>query len=127
MPRLGVGLATELPQVGKPNDFELWHLLNKKLDPQRDIQNCHLESAARDLGGTSCSDFAQTMRFPRLLETKDKDFLIETGTELSRDVLAHVLSSAMDEDSLGRLEDAQVEVTSYADTKDWLDKRDVKL
>ena len=49
MTRLDVGLATKLRQVGKPNGFELWRLLSKKLDPRRDNQNFHLESAVRDI------------------------------------------------------------------------------
>ena len=59
--------------------------------------------------------------------------MAETGEALEVSVLAHILKSAMDEDTMGRLEDAKnddgsaVDVTDYEKVKVWIENRFVKI
>ena len=55
---------------------------------------------------TSGATFDQTVRFITFLESKRREFGVETGTSLDTTVLREVLGAAMDEDTVGRIEDA---------------------
>ena len=54
----------------------------------------------------SCASFEQTVRFIAFLETKRRGIVVETEANLDPRVLGEVLGAAMDEDTVGRIEDA---------------------
>ena len=62
-----------------------------------------------------------------MLEIRRREFQTETGTALDVTILARILGSAMDEDTVGRLEDAKVKITDYEETKVWIEARQTKL
>ena len=72
-------------------------------------------------------DFPGTTKFLNFLEGKRKVFLLETGSFFPLKDSAHVLSSVLDEDTLGRVEDAEIELTNYNALKVWIERREVKL
>ena len=107
MPRLNVALATEFRQIGSTNGFELCRKVCIKIDPPKSNNVFYLSNEIRGLGGTTaCKDFAQTCRFVLFLESRLKEFLIETGQSFPPNDAARVLSQAIDEDTMGRIEDA---------------------
>ena len=81
-------------------------LLNRKLDSPRADVEFHLINDIRKHARTSCASFEQTVRFITLLETKRRGFGVETGTNLDPAVFREVFGAAMDEDTVGRIEDA---------------------
>ena len=129
MPRLNVALSTEFRQIGSTNGFELYRQVVRKLDPPKSDNTFHLANQLRGLGGTSaCKDFPQTVRFLRFFEGKLKEYLRETGQVFPPDDSARVLSQAIDEDTMGRLEDARVPIeNNYAGVKQWIFERETKL
>ena len=126
MPRLNLSLSTEFRQIGTSNGFELFRKVIRKLDPPKSDNTFHLANEIRGLGGTSpCKDFAQTCRFLLFLENRLKEFLIETGTSFLPADAARVLSQAVDEDTLGRLEDASLPPEdNYERVKNWIRERE---
>ena len=106
MPRLPTALGTKLRQVGVTNGFELFRKLIQKMDPPRADSAFHLANEIRGLGGVSvCKDFAQTVRFAKFLAGKMDDFTIETGESFPDSDAARVFSQAIDEDTMGRVDD----------------------
>ena len=76
--------------------------------PPRADLDFRMVSDIQRLARTSCVDFAQTVSFLAMLEVRRIEFQTETGFALERDILARIPSSAMDEDTVGRLEDAGI-------------------
>jgi len=129
MPKLPVGLSTELRQVGTPNGFELFRLLTQKLDPPRADCAFHL---ANELSSCApplpCEDFAQTVRFVKFFDQKQLDYTPETGEKFPDDDAARVLSQAIDEDTMGRVDDNDdISIETYLPVKTWILQREVKL
>ena len=118
-PKLPLGLATEFRQVGTPNGFELFRRLTQKLDPPRADCAFHLANELRGLGGTTtCKDFAQTVRFVKFLDQKILDYTTETGEKFPNDDAAPVLSQAIDEDTMGRVDDHdELSIETYLPAK----------
>ena len=62
-----------------------------------------------------------------MLESRHRDFQTETGSPLDVDAFpARIPSSAMDEDTVGRLEESKVGVKKYKHTRIWIDNRHTK-
>ena len=106
MPKLSVSLSTELRQVGSPNGFELFRQLTQKLDPPRADSDFHLANELRSCAPPQpCKDFAQTVRFIKYFDQKQLDYTTETGNKFPDGDAARVLSQAIDEDTMGRVDD----------------------
>ena len=80
----------------------------------------------RCLGGVNvCKAFAQTVRSVHFLDSKLKEFFIETGGLFPE---TRVLSQALDEDTLGRIVDKpDLDLKSYHPVKEWTLQRNNKL
>ena len=125
MPKLDVTLSTELRQTGTSNGFELFRQILRKLDPPMSDPTFHLENELRALSGTPVAkDFPQTVRFVHFLESKIKDYLMETGEIFSNEDACRVLSKVVDEDTVGRLEDAHISLRNYQACKGWIIERE---
>ena len=75
-----------------------------------------------------CKDFAQTVRFVKFLDQKILDYTTETGEKFPDDDAARVLSQAIDEDTMGRVDDHDdLSIETYFPVKTWILQRDVKL
>ena len=61
VPKLNLELSTEFRNFAPDNGFELWRIINRKLDPPRADLEFRLVNDIQRLAGTSCSDFAQTV------------------------------------------------------------------
>jgi hypothetical protein len=135
MPRLPVTLATEFRQVGQTNGFELYRRLVQKLDPPRADASFHLSNEIRGLGaGNLCKDFAHTVNFVKFLDTRMEEYQTETGETFSDSDAARVLSQAIDDATMGLVQDDgeldlkdSREGKAYAPVRAWILARDVKL
>ena len=75
----------------------------------------------RGLGGKgTLKDFGQTCRFLTFLEQKRKHYLLEIGAAFPLADSARVLVSVVDEDTMGRLEDAKVTLEDYEKVVEWI-------
>ena len=68
MPKLDEIQGAEFMQVGKSNGFELFRLLNRKIDPPRDDLAFDLRTEIPGLGNHAGKDFGQAVRFVALLD-----------------------------------------------------------
>ena len=128
VPKLNLDLSTEFRNSAPDNGFELWRLLNRKLDPPRADLGFHLTNDLRKHARTSCADFAQTVRFISMLEQKRREFQVETGEPLDPVVLGEILGAAIDEDTMSRIEDAnKIEIRDYEAVKLYVEQRHTKL
>ena len=129
MPKLPVGLATEFRQVGTTNGFELFRLLAQKLDPPRADCAFHLANELRSCAPAQpCKDFAQTVQFVKYFDQKQLDFTTETGEMFPDSDAARVFSQAIDEDTMGRVDDHEdLSIETYAPVKAWILQREIKL
>ena len=91
----------------------MWRLLNRKLDPPRADVELHLINDFRKHARTSCANFEHIVRFIAFLETHRREFGVETGTNLDPTILGEVLGAAMDEDTVGRIEDFGKSIKDY--------------
>ena len=117
VPKLNFDLSVEFRNSAPDNGFELWRLLQRKLDPPRADVEFHLVNDIRKHARTSRANFDQTVRFIAFLESKRREFGVETGTSLDTTVLGEVLGAAMDEDTVGRIEDAGKSIKDYNECK----------
>ena len=80
------------------------------------------------MGGLgACKNFEQTVRFVEFLESKIKEYLIETGENFPGHDSARVLSEALDEETLSKIDDSTtLRLTSYEPAKEWILQRDAK-
>ena len=104
VPKLNLDLSTEFRNSSPDNGFELWRLLNRKLDPPRADVAFHWTNDFRKHARPNCADFGQTVKPIAMLEGKRREFAAETGETLDPVVLGEILGAAMAEDTLGRLE-----------------------
>ena len=98
-------------------------MLNRKLDPPRADLEYHMRNDLRRHAKANCTDFAQTVRFVAMLESKRREYQVETGSPLDPMVLAEILGSAMDEDTSGRLEDGNIDIKDYDKVRVWIENR----
>ena len=68
IPKLNFDLSTEFRNSAPDNGFELWRLLNRKLDPPRADVSFHLINDIRKHARTLCASFEHTVRFIAFLE-----------------------------------------------------------
>ena len=61
VPKLNFDLSTEFRNSAPDNGFELWRLLQRKLDPPRADVEFHLVNDIRKHARTSCANFDQTV------------------------------------------------------------------
>ena len=87
--------------------------MNCKLDPPRADVEFHLINGIRKHARTSCASFEQTVRFIAFVKSKRREFGVETGTNLDPTILGEVLGAAMDEDTVGRIEDFGKSIKDY--------------
>ena len=127
VPKLNFDLSTEFRNSAPDNGFELWRLLQRKLDPPRADVEFHLVNDIRKHARTSCANFDQAVRFIAFLESKRREFGVETGTSLDTTVLGEVLGAAMDEDTVGRIEDAGKSIKDYDDCKLFCENRHMRI
>jgi hypothetical protein len=107
----------------------------QKLDPPRADGSFHLSNETRGLGASNlCKDFAHTVQFVKFLNARMDEFQTETGETFPDLDAARVLSQAIDEDMMGRVEDTEGldlkdprDGYAYAPVKTWILQRDVKL
>ena len=109
--------------------FELVRKLNQKLDPPRADGAVHLANKIRGLGGVSvCKDFEQTVRFVKFLTSNMLELTTETGSIFSDGDAARVFGQAVDEDTLGRIDDhEELTIENFEPIKDWILQREIKL
>ena len=101
--------------------------MQRKLDlPRADVE-FHLINYIRKHARTSCANFEQTVRFIAFLESKRREFGVETGTSLDTTVLGEVLGAAMDEDTVGRIEDAGKCIKDYTECKIFCENRHMRM
>jgi hypothetical protein len=127
IPKLNFDLSTEFRNSAPDNAFELWRLLNRKLDPPRADVEFHLINDIRKHARTPRARFEQTVRFIAFLETKRREFGVETGTNLDPTILGEVLGAAMDEDTVGRIEDAGTSIKHYDARKTFCQNRFMRM
>ena len=70
--------------------------------------------------------FSQTVKFIAMLEGKRREFQVETGEALDPVILGEILGAAMDEDTLGRLEDSGGDIKNYEKVREYAENRHVK-
>ena len=78
IPKLNFDPSTEFCNSAPDNGFGLWRLLNRKLDPPRADVEFHFISDIRKHARTTCASFEQTVRFITFLESKRREFGVET-------------------------------------------------
>ena len=128
MPRLPTTLAAELRQVGATNGFELVRII-QKLDLPRADSAFHVANEILGPGGVCvCKDFPQAVRFVKFLASKMLDFTTETRDQLPDEDAALLFSQAIDEDTMGRIDDHDnLTIENFAPVKDWILQREIKL
>ena len=126
-PKLNMDLSTEFRNSSPDNGFELWRLLNRKLDPPRADLEYHMKNDLRRHARINCTDFSQTVRFVAKLESKRREYQVETGSPLDPMLLADILGAAMDEDTSGRLEGGNVDIKDYDKVRVWIENRNTKM
>ena len=72
-PKLNFDLSTEFRNSATDNGFELWRLLNRKLDPPRADVEFHLTNDMTKHARKSCASFEQTVRSIAFLETNKRE------------------------------------------------------
>ena len=77
VPKLNLDLSTEFRNSAPDNGFELWRLLNRKLDPPQADLALHLTNNLRKHARTNCADFPQTVRFISMFEQKRHEFQVK--------------------------------------------------
>ena len=104
--------------------------LVRKLDPPRADSAFHFANEIRGLGGANlCKDFAHTVQFEKFLDSRVDEYQTETVVAFPVMDAARVLSQAIDEDTMGRVDDddsLDLKV-AYLLVKIWILNRDVKL
>ena len=105
----------------------MWRLLNRKLDPPGADIEFHLTNDIRKHTRTNCASFEQTVKFIAFLEGKRREFGVETGKPLDGVVFVEVLGAALDEDTMGRLEDGGTSNKDYEAVKIWIENRHMRL
>ena len=130
MPKLGLKHSTELRQVGTTNGFELWRMLNRKVDPPRAEIGFQLKTEIAALAGKEnlCKDFNMSVRFIKHLEQKLKEYVMETGEDVLKlnETLSHVVNQVIDLDTMDRMEEAKIATQTYEDVKVWIQTRDAR-
>ena len=61
------------------------------------------------------------------MESKKREFGVETGKSLVVVVFGEVLGAALDEDTMGRLEDGGISIKDYEAVKVWTENRHMRL
>ena len=77
LPKFNFDFPTEFRNSAPDNGFELWRLLNLKLNPPRADVEFHLSNDIRKHARTSCASFEQTVRFIAFFKTKKRDFFVD--------------------------------------------------
>ena len=112
VPKLNLDLSTEFRNSSPDNDFELWRLLNRKLDPPRTDFAFHWTNDLRKHARFNCADFGQTLKFIAMLEGKCREFAAETGETFDPVVLGEILGAAMDAGSMQRTDTSRMPARS---------------
>ena len=106
----------------------MFRLVSRKVDPPKENDNFHMTNEIRALGGRgTVKDFDGVVKFLAMLEGKRKTFMHETGKVFSLEDSARVLTTILDIDTLGRIEDNGTSLEDYTELKKWVDEREVKL
>ena len=79
MPKVDDIRSDELMQTCKSIGFELFRLLNPKLDPPRDELAFDLRTEIQGLGKHTCRDVGRTVRFVSMLHRRVNVYTVETG------------------------------------------------
>ena len=113
IPKLNFYLSTELRNSAPDSGFALWRLSNRKLGSQRADVEFHFINDIRKHARKSCASFEQTVRFITFL---DREAIFE-----------EVLGAAMDEDTVGRMEDAGKSIKDYTECKMFCENRFMRM
>ena len=127
IPKLNFDLPKELRNSAPDNGFELWRLLNRKLDPPRADVEFHFTNDIRKHARTYCTNFERTVRFATCLEVKKREFGVETSTNLDPTLLDEVLGAAMDVDTPGCIEDAGTSIKDHEACKIFCENRFTRM
>ena len=109
------------------NGFELFRQLVRKLDPPKVDVAFDMKAEIEGFGKHVCSNFGQTARFFAILDTRVRDYALETGLAFPLESLASVMQRAADTDTAGRLDEAGVGLSDFAKVAEWIHKRESKL
>ena len=74
MPDLDEIQGAEVMQTGKSNDFELFRLLSRKIDPSRDDLASDMRTELQGLGKHTCRDVLQTFRFVAISSASNNSY-----------------------------------------------------
>ena len=127
MPKLDEVLSNELAQTGEQDGFEMFRQLVRKVDPPKADVAFDLKAEIEGLGKHVCSNFAQTARFLAMLDTRVRDFVLETGKAFPPDSLASVMRRAADPDTADRRDEAGVDLSDFVKVADWIRRRESRL
>ena len=128
MPKLLLELATDLRQVGSTNGVELYRRVVRRIGLPQENDAFHMGNEIRGFGGKgTLKDFSQTCRFLAFLEQKRMHYLLEISAAFPREDSGRVLVSVVNEDTMGRLEDAKVPLENYEKLVEWIVDREVRL
>jgi hypothetical protein len=127
MPKLDDVLSNELAQVGDEDGFELFRRMVRKLDrPKADIY-FELKTDIEGLGKHVCANFQQTVRFLTMLDTRVRDFVLETGKSFPKDSLASVMRRAVDQDTADCMDEANTDLSDFDAVTSLIKKREFRL
>ena len=75
-----------------------------------------------------CKDFAHTVQFVKFVDQKIRNYTTETSEQVPDGDSARVLSPAIDEDTMGRVDDHdELNIEVYLPAKTWILQREIKL
>ena len=69
----------------------------------------------------------QTARFLAMLETRIRDYSLETGLTFPLDSLASVMRRAVDQDTADCMDKAGVDLSGFTNVEKWIRKRESRL
>ena len=79
------------------------------------------------IGKHVCSNFGQTVRFMAMLNTRVRDYAMETGLVFPLDSLASVMRRTVDQDTTNRMHETGVDLADFRKVEEWVLKRESRL
>ena len=126
-PKLEDVLSNELAQTGDEDGFKLFRQLGRKLHPCKADVAFDLKTEIEGLGKHVCTKFQQTVRVLTMLDTRVRDFILETSKPISQDSLASVMRRAVDQDTADRMDEAGTDLSNFSAVESFIKKRESRL
>ena len=99
----------------------------RKLDPPKADVAFDLKSDIEGLGKHVCANFGKTSRFLAMLDTRVRDYSLETSLTFPPESLASIMRRVVDTDTADRMDEASVDISNFAKVEEWIRKRESRL